>query len=192
MYDQKAHEKITEASFKSLPLRGLVRLGGKPYQADDPYVFVGAVCSEPVIEGLQSLCALKWDRLADVTMGIGGGFSYMGEVCGAVSGGIIAIGLDIAGRYRDTVAIRYLIAKYTQKLMKDCVKEFGCVRCRDLIGHDISGNLIPGDPAFAAYLSDMMSNREAGKELVCRRVLRWVLMYPLPSEQEELYPPIVS
>jgi C_GCAxxG_C_C family probable redox protein len=192
MYNEKAHEKITEATFKSLAFRGMVRLGGKPYQENDPFVFVGAVCSEPVIEGLQSLCASKWDWLTDVTMGIGGGFSYTGEVCGAVSGGIIAIGLDIASRYRATVAMRYLIAKYTQKLTKDCEKEFGCVHCRDLIGHDISGNLIPGDPDFAAYLRDMMSNRGTGKELVCRRILRWVFIYPLPSEQEELHPPIVS
>jgi C_GCAxxG_C_C family probable redox protein len=190
MYDQKAHEIITEAAFRSLSLRGMVRLGGRPYQADDPFVFIGAVCSEPVIEGLQSLCSLKWNRLVDVTMGIGGGFSYMGEVCGAVSGGIIAIGLDIAGRYRDTVAMRYLITKYTQILMKEVVNEFGCVRCHDLIGHDISGNLIPGDAAFAAYLNDLTKTRKEGEEPVCSRLMRWILMRPLPSELEELHPPL--
>ena len=191
MYDKQAHEKACDAAMKSLEVRMPVRLGGRPYEADDPFIFVNVRCSEPVIEALQSLCPLKWERLADVTMGIGSGFSNMGEVCGAVTGGVIGIGLDLSARYRDTVALRYYTIKFTQTFMRDCIKEFGGVRCRDIIGDDISGILIPGDKTYAAYMKKVAKARAEDTEPVCLKLTRWAIMYPLPSEQEELHPPLL-
>jgi C_GCAxxG_C_C family probable redox protein len=186
MYDKEAHEKAADAAINGMASRSIIRLGGNPLGPEDPYRFVNPRCSEPVIEVLQPFCPLKWDRLADVTIGIGAGFSNMGEVCGAVCGAIIAIGLDLACRYRDTVALRVHAIKFTQKLMRDFAKEFGSVRCRDLLeGHDISGCLIPGDEAFWAFLREMEKRRP-----LCFEYVRWAIMYPLPSEQEELHPPL--
>lgn len=189
MYNEQAHEKVCRAAIKSMEMRMPVRLGGRPYETDDPFMFVSVRCSEPVIEALQLLCPLKWDRLVDVTMGIGAGFSNMGEVCGVVTGAVIGIGLDLSSRYRDTVLLRYYTIKFTQKFMRDCIKEFGGVRCRDLIGTDISGTLIPGDEAYASHLKKSAQARLEGIESVCLKLTRWAIMYPLPSEQEELYPP---
>jgi C_GCAxxG_C_C family probable redox protein len=191
MYDRRAHERVTEAAMKVMSERAPVRLGGRPYEADDPFIFINPRCSETVIEALQTLCPLKWDRLADVTIGIGAGFSNMGEVCGALSGGIIAIGLDVAARYRDTIPLRLHIIRFTQKLMRDFTKEFGSVRCRDIIDCDISGTLIPGDEACMEHQKEFMKAKDEGVETVCFKLSRWVMMYPLPSEQEELFPPLL-
>jgi C_GCAxxG_C_C family probable redox protein len=194
MYNKEAHEKAFETIIKSLPLRMVVRLGGRPYEPElDKPVFVGVWCSEKVIEALQPLCPLKWNRLADVTIGIGAGFAHMGEVCGVLSAGIIAIGLDLASRYRDTVPLRYQIMKFSQKLMRDFAKEFGAIRCRDLIDEDISGLIMPGDEGYKAHvlrIQKMVDDGVAIEERLCHRILRWVIMYPLPSEQEELPPPV--
>jgi C_GCAxxG_C_C family probable redox protein len=180
MYNKEAHEKAADEAMKLLDLRGPLRLG-------EPSFFVNVRCSEPIIEALQPLCPLKWDRLADVTIGIGAGFSQMGEVCGALSGAIICIGLDLAGRYRDTAVLRLLAIQFTQKIMRDFAKEYGAVRCKELLGGmDISGCLIPGDENFAAYWK---AKRE-GKLKPCREMMRWAIMYPLPSEQEDLHPPL--
>ncbi|MBU2549626.1 MAG: C-GCAxxG-C-C family protein [Proteobacteria bacterium] len=179
MYNQEAHEKAAKAANKLMNQRAPLMLGREP-------VFINYRCTEPVIEVLQPLCPLKWDRLADVTMGIGAGFSNMGEVCGALSGAVIAIGLDLAGRYRDTAVLRFLTIKFTQKLMRDFAKEFGGVRCRDIIGHDISGCLTPGDPGYRAFLKDMLE----GKLRPCSEMITYAIMYPLPSEQEDLHPPL--
>ena len=179
MYNKEAHEKAAEAATRLMGIRAPLKLGA-------PSFFVNYRCTEPVIEALQPLCPLKWDRLADVTMGIGGGFSNMGEVCGAVSGGILAIGLDLAGRYRDTAVLRFLAIKFTQKFMRDFDKEFGAVRCRDIIGHDISDCLIPGDEKYPAFIKDLVE----GKLRPCDDLIRFAIMYPLPSEQEELHPPL--
>jgi C_GCAxxG_C_C family probable redox protein len=179
MYNKEAHEKAAEAAARLMQIRAPLKLGA-------PSFYINFRCSEPVIEALQPLCPLKWDRLADVTLGIGAGFSNMGEVCGAVSGGILAIGLDLAGRYRDTAVLRYLNIKFTQKFMRDFAKEFGAVRCRDITGHDISDCLIPGDEKYRAFMKD---HRE-GKLRPCDDLICFVIMYPLPSEQEELHPPL--
>ena len=150
----------------------------------DPPVYVHVRCTEPVLETLQPLCPqvtkaqLNW--LADVTLGIGAGFSGMGEVCGAVSGAIMAIGIDFASKHRDTALLRLFIGRATQKFMRDFAKEFGSVRCKDIIGHDISGYLTPGDEAYEAFRKDATLRR--GK---CWEAIRFAIMYPLPSEQEE-------
>lgn len=179
MYNKEAHQKAADAMEKLENIRKPLRLGEPPF-------FVNVRCTEPVLEALQPLCPLKWERLVDVTMGIGAGFSNMGEVCGAVSGGIIAIGLDLAARYRDTAVLRLLNIKFTQKYMRDFAKEFGSVRCRDITGHDISGCLIPGDEGYTAFLKDMAK----GKLKPCFELIHFAIMYPLPSEQEELHPPL--
>jgi len=179
MYDKGTHEKAADAAIRVMRLRGPLRLG-------EPAGYINVRCNEPVIEALQPLCPLKWDRLADVTMGIGAGFSNMGEVCGALSGAIIAIGLDLAARYRDTAVLRLLSIKFTQGIMRDFTREFGGVRCRDLVGHDISGCLIPGDEGYAAFLKDRIA--EGPGNMKCHQLIRYCIMYPLPSEQEELHP----
>ena len=180
MYDETAHKKAAEAAMKVYALRSPLRLGEPPF-------YINLRCTEPVIEALQPLCPLKWDRLADVTMGIGGGFSNMGEVCGALSGAIIASGLDLAARYRDTAVLRLLSIQFTQKLMREFGREFGAVRCKDILdGRDISGCLVPGDEGYAEFRKAVSE----GKLRPCSDVMRWAIMYPLPSEQEELHPPL--
>jgi len=179
MYDRAAHEKAAEEAIKLLRMRSPVQVGRPP-----EHVYLNPRCTEITLEALEPFCPLKWDRLADVTIGIGAGFSGMGEVCGMVSGTIIAFGLDIAARYRDTIVLRLLIGRYTQKFMRDFAREFGSVRCKDIIGHDISGYLTPGvDDAYRAFI------KYAGETRKCDQLARFCIMYPLPSEEEEL-PPI--
>ncbi len=112
-------------------------------------------------------------------MGLGAGFSGMGEVCGAVSGAIIAFGLDLAGRYRDQAVLRILISKATQKFMKRVKEEFGHVRCRYITRHDLSGLLMPDDEKYNAFIKDQTALQR------CYEVGRFVMMYPLPFEEDD-------
>lgn len=172
-YDKEAHQRAYDQAMKNLFLEYPVRIG-------DPPVYVNTNCCEGVLMPLQTLCPLEVPHLVDVTMGLGAGFSHMGEVCGAVSGAIIAIGLDIIHRYpRGTTTQRLLVSKATQKFVQDVRKEFGSVRCRDLIGHDISGVYTPGDEKYAAFLADKDTSMNQ-----CMRIMRFAILYPLPREQE--------
>jgi len=56
----------------------------------------------------------------------------VGEVCGAVSGGVLAIGLLYGQDNPDAVGIK------TEEFMRQFVELKGAVRCNDLTGLDMS------------------------------------------------------
>ena len=68
----------------------------------------------------------------------GGGIARQGEVCGAVSGAIMAIGLKY-GKYRaDDQISADKTYRLTQEFLKDFRKRHTHIRCNDLLGFDIS------------------------------------------------------
>lgn len=69
---------------------------------------------------------------------LGGGLARMGQVCGAISGAAVALGLrdqcgDTAQKEQQVDTFAWL-----QKLVCDFEEEFGSVTCRGLLGCDIS------------------------------------------------------
>jgi len=110
-------------------------------------------------------------------MGLGGGFSGQGEICGHVSAGVIAIGLDVlsmsAEEGRDTVLMRAKIQGETRRFCEAFKKEFGGISCRELVGVD---NLTDRKLAEDAF--------KKGGFKRCFDSQRWVAMYPLYSEQD--------
>ena len=75
MYDRAAHEKAAEEAIKLLRMRSPVQVGRSPEQ-----VYLNPRCTEITLEALEPFCPLKWDRLADVTIGIGAGAGCDGQV----------------------------------------------------------------------------------------------------------------
>ncbi|MBN1615077.1 MAG: C_GCAxxG_C_C family protein [Deltaproteobacteria bacterium] len=180
-YVLEAREKAAEGALKLMLMRSPLRIGVPPN-----HVYVHQRCSEVVLEALEPFCPLKWERLIDVTMGLGAGFSGMGEVCGAVVGYIIASGLDLAARYRDTTVLRILGGRAAQKFMRDFAKEFGSTRCKEIIApHDLSGYLTPGGEEMEIYEAFM---KDTASQMKCWNAMRFAIMYPLPSEEQDLSP----
>ena len=97
----------------------------------------GLNCSQAVVSvfceeyGLDKTTALK------LACGLGGGFRS-GEVCGAVSGAILIIGLkDGQGTAEDTVSKASCYAK-TEEFIKAFKQKHDTILCREIIGFDIS------------------------------------------------------
>jgi len=71
-----------------------------------------------------------------IATGFGGGIARNGDTCGALAGGIMAIGLafgrDNSKQSRDTC---YLA---TNQLYRDFVKEFRSCKCRELTGVNLN------------------------------------------------------
>ena len=110
-------------------------------------------------------------------MGLGAGFAGLGELCGHVSAGVVAIGLDVLSLApelgRDTVMMREKIQRATRRFCRSFREEFGGLSCRELVGVD--------------NLSDPKLFREAMEKGGFRRCFdyqRWVTMFPLPSERD--------
>ncbi|HVP94306.1 MAG TPA: C-GCAxxG-C-C family protein [Methanoregulaceae archaeon] len=100
--------------------------------------FRGFSCSQAVFlcyakeSGLDSRTALK------LSCGFGAGIARTGEICGAVSGAIMVIGLRHG---RDTVEdkdARDTTYKIVQQFLASFAERNGSVNCRELIGHDLS------------------------------------------------------
>jgi C_GCAxxG_C_C family probable redox protein len=152
------------------------------YTLDGEYVAPG--CTEIVLEALQlhggsPILPVRVDRLEDITIGFGGGFSGQGEVCGAVSGHIIAIGVDVAYRTRETAVIRKEVMKATVRFCKLIKEKFGALRCKDLTGL----SFLKADGSFDP---DVLNKVTAGNKppmAKCEDIIRFCIYAPLPSEE---------
>lgn len=164
MYDKESREALARKAVKEL-------------HAAMPHLYRGfhvdPTCCETVIGALQTVTYFKMDRLEDVTMGLGAGVSEQGELCGAVSGHIIAIGLDVVSRIRDVARIRFEIFTETRKFCARFREKYGSIRCKDLIGYSLS------DPV---EVEQYMADQE--KLNLCDEVIEFAIKEPLPSELE--------
>ena len=95
----------------------------------------GFFCAESVLLAIAESQGIQSDLIPRIATGFCSGISRTGGMCGAVSGGIMGIGL-VAGR--DSPA-ESLEPAYTlvQKLISAFDKQYGSVNCRQLIGCDL-------------------------------------------------------
>ena len=68
----------------------------------------------------------------------GGGVGRQGEVCGAVTGALMAVGLARGRNMGEDQAVKGRVYEVAAHLMHRFEARFGALRCRDLIGLDWS------------------------------------------------------
>ena len=92
-----------------------------------------------------------------IATGFGGGIARNGDVCGALSGGVMAIGLVLG---RDSPeASRDPCNVAVDRLYNSFMAKFGSCKCRELVGIDLK-------LAGKAQRQEMHHN--------CRRIVAWV------------------
>jgi C_GCAxxG_C_C family probable redox protein len=98
----------------------------------------GFNCCQSVLSAFTEETGLSREKAMKIASGFGAGMAYMGETCGAVTGAFMVFGL-MHGRSRvdDNEA-----KEKTYQLMREFVKEFvsenGTLKCKELLGEDIS------------------------------------------------------
>ncbi len=92
-------------------------------------------CSQAVFSAFAPEYGLDEKLALRLASPFGGGIARRGEVCGAVSGAVMALGL---ARGTDTPASKQEIYRLTQELLRRFQDEHGSLLCRELIGFDIS------------------------------------------------------
>jgi C_GCAxxG_C_C family probable redox protein len=95
------------------------------------YFEEGNNCSVSVFRALSEMSGEQVTIDPGIAMGFGGGMGKNGLVCGAVSAGIMAIGLRAKGREKAEVY------KLVDALLTDFKEHFGTVNCRELLGADL-------------------------------------------------------
>ncbi len=109
----------------------------------------GFSCSQAVLSAYAPQFGLDRELALKVAGAFGGGMGRLGEVCGAVTGALMAIGLK-HGRIRaddeETKEQAYaLVVEFANRFRQ----RNGSLLCRELLGHDI------GTPEGRKYIQEM-------------------------------------
>ena len=98
----------------------------------------GCNCAQSVLAAYAADYDLEKDRALQVAVGFGGGMGRVQDVCGAISGAIIVLGLSSEFKDGDgRPKINEVYAK-VHRLIDEFAKEKGTIKCRDLLGCDLT------------------------------------------------------
>ena len=92
------------------------------------YVFGGATWAQAILLATQRLLGLENRKILKAATGLGGGIGHEGDTCGALTGGVLSLGL-------------YHQDNDCNRLWPDCIEyyrkfntRFGSSKCRDITG----------------------------------------------------------
>jgi len=108
-------------------------------KAATKYFLEGFNCAESSLLALSDLKKINCRYIPKVASGFGGGVGRYGEICGALTGSIMALGL-LNGRGRSQGSdkdAKEKIYKIVENYLKEFEKKFGSIRCIDLIDCDL-------------------------------------------------------
>ncbi len=94
----------------------------------------GRNCAQAVLSSFCPGLRLGGGAALRVACGFGGGMGRRGEVCGAVSGAIMALGLRYGGGKRGGRAAVERTYRKVRELARGFERERGALRCRPLLG----------------------------------------------------------
>lgn len=97
----------------------------------------GFNCSQSVLLTMFGHWEIKDELVPRIATGFGGGIGRCGSVCGALTGGIMALGAKF-GTGEPSAKKRLRIYEISRRFFEEFEKRNGSVLCRDLIGYNLS------------------------------------------------------
>jgi C_GCAxxG_C_C family probable redox protein len=101
-------------------------------------------CSAAVFSTFSEELGLDPDKAKKIACGFGAGISKTGNICGAVSGAVMVIGLAYGKTEEGDEAATDKTRALVRQFIREFTKKNGSIRCTDLLGYDLS------DPAAYA------------------------------------------
>jgi len=92
----------------------------------------GLCCSESVLQAVAESRGIQSELIPKIATGLCGGISRSGNICGAVSGGVLAIGLCF-GRSQPGQSPEET-GRRVRAFLAKCEQRFGSTNCEKLIG----------------------------------------------------------
>jgi len=102
------------------------------------YFDAGYNCSQAILVAHAEEFHLPPETAIQIAAPFGGGLSRLGEVCGAVTGSLMVIGLRYASMQADDTAAKDGLYAFGQEFADLFKEQFGTILCRELVGFDIS------------------------------------------------------
>ncbi len=98
----------------------------------------GFNCTQAVLSVFAQSFGLDTDMARRIAQGFGAGISRSNEMCGAVSGGVLVLGLRYGGSRADDTNAK----EKTYAMVADFLQRFkrlhGSIECTDLVGYNLS------------------------------------------------------
>ncbi len=95
-------------------------------------------CAQAVLSAYGPSLGLDKEKALRVAGAFGGGMAHMGEVCGAVTGAFMVIGLKYGKVRADDDLSKERTYQVTLELVEKFKSRHGSILCRKLLGHNIS------------------------------------------------------
>jgi len=109
----------------------------------------GCNCAQSVLSACGTYTGLDQNTATSIAAGFGGGVRS-GEICGAISGAVMAIGLIEQDKRRVAALARQCVDSFREK--------FGCVRCMELKQNRVSCDALI--EYGAKYIEDLMKQKD--------------------------------
>ena len=94
-------------------------------------------CSSAVFSAFSDELGLDPDMAKKIACGFGAGISKSGNICGAVSGAIMVIGLKYGKTMQGDDAATEKTRALVQKFLQEFTKRHGSVNCTELLGYNL-------------------------------------------------------
>jgi C_GCAxxG_C_C family probable redox protein len=95
-------------------------------------------CAQSVMKAILSEANLDFDQIVPLAAGLGGGISHEGNVCGAVSGAIAALGVLNTRWYTDVPKHKEATYALGEEFVRQFKRKHGSILCNSLTGIDIT------------------------------------------------------
>jgi C_GCAxxG_C_C family probable redox protein len=106
-----------------------------PIQTAQDRFAQGFNCSQAVFSAYASQLGLNDETALKLASPFGGGVAHQGNVCGAVTGALMTLGLARGNAVTEMKDETYRLAEAFLQRFREC---HGTILCRELIGYDIS------------------------------------------------------
>ncbi len=104
------------------------------------YAEKGFLCSEAVLLALSEGQNITSEIIPRIATGFGAGISRHGEVCGALSGAVMGLGLRFGRSQVSETPQDSSPYQFGQTMVNLFASRFGNIRCRDILDLDISSD----------------------------------------------------
>lgn len=98
----------------------------------------GFSCSQAVLASFSEELGMDKETAYKISCGFGAGIARSGNICGAVSGAILVIGMKYGKATKEDNAAREKTYALVDEFLKEYTALHGSVMCPDLLGYDMS------------------------------------------------------
>ena len=118
------------------------------------FVEKGLTCSEACLLSAAEALGIESPMLSEIAIAFGGGIGRQGDVCGALSGCIMAISLVASQKASDYAERKKLAMATAGQFYQKFASRCGSVRCADICGVDLA------DPESAAQMKEKVRDEK--------------------------------